>query len=361
MDHAMTSGRYTRVTQYPLYHPRQLVTPTELNLETSYFLDRLRRHNRLLHGWGVICGALVCRVVGTDGTAQPWKVKITPGHLIDPYGNEIAILAERVIDLRSSGGSFSCDDPAGELSDPWCSEVWTEPTTGRLWVAVKYFQGKARLVRAQPTGCSCDDTSCEYSRWCDGYQVGLLHGCPPSHVGDPPALDHFDGEGHIPACPPEPTDPWVNLAVVDLDGDGRITAIDNCSCRRMIVALAHLWWRCESTQLAVTKVTTEVDSTAVKEVPRGTTGVAVHIDGTNIDPNAGADLGQGIQVTDTEVPDGTTMNLTVSVLDSAQPGSRELTVTNSDCAIATFPDALTVSSPTTRSAGPKRRRPRRPS
>src|SRR4051794_3542244 len=101
MDHVMTSARYTRVTQYPLYYARQLVTPTELNLETSYFLDRLRRHNRLLHGWGVICGALVCRVVGTDGTAQPWKVKITPGHLIDPYGNEIAILAERVIDLRS--------------------------------------------------------------------------------------------------------------------------------------------------------------------------------------------------------------------------------------------------------------------
>jgi hypothetical protein len=362
MDNATTPGP---LTQRPRYYARQLVTPTELNLEASYFLDRLRRHNRLLHGWGVICGALVCRVADSGGGAQPWKVKITPGDLIDPYGNPIAILAERTFDLRSGGLVVGAQDPAGELSDPWCTDVWTEPTAGTVWVAVKYHQGMARPVRIPPAGCSCDDSTCEYSRWCDGYQIGLLDQCPPSHQGDPPALDDL-GAAQTRACPPEPDDPWVVLAAVTVDRDGRITAIDNCSCRRLIVTLAHLWWRCKTSQPTITKVTAEVGGTTVQEVPRGQTGITVSIEGTNIDQNATADLGQGIQVTDSEVPaGGTSMNLTVAVLESAQPGARDLTVTNQDCAMATSPSALTVSSKTipsaAKSTAPKRRRPRQTS
>jgi hypothetical protein len=359
MDNATTSGP---LTQRPRYYARQLVTPTELNLEASYFLDRLRRHNRLLHGWGVICGALVCRVADPGGGAQPWKVKITPGDLIDPYGNPITILAERIIDLRSGGVVVSAQDPAGELSDPWCTDVWTEPTAGTVWVAVKYHQGMARPVRIPPAGCSCDDSTCEYSRWCDGYQVGLLDQCPPSHQGDPPALDDL-GAAQTRVCPPEPDDPWVVLAAVTVDGDGRITAIDNCSCRRLIVTLAHLWWRCEGSQPTITTVTAEANGATVQEVPRGQAGVTVHVAGSGIDKTATADLGQGIQLTSADVLEGGTgMDLTITVLNSAQPGARDLTITNSDCAIATSTAALTVSSAAVAKASlstaPKRRRPR---
>ena len=49
----------------PRYFPRQLISDVELTLEQQYFRDRLRRHNRLLHGWGVVCGALVCPSIST--------------------------------------------------------------------------------------------------------------------------------------------------------------------------------------------------------------------------------------------------------------------------------------------------------
>jgi hypothetical protein len=365
MDHAMTQARTQRVTERPRYYARQLVTPTELNLEANYFLDRLRRHNRLLHGWGVICGALVYRVADKDGNAEPWKVKIMPGALIDQFGNEIEITTERIVDLRSNGVAVSGDDPAGELDDPWCREVWTEPkagTTGTIWVAVRYHQGMARPVRVQPAGCGCDDTSCEYSRWCDGYEVGFLHKCPDSHEGKPPNLDDLDGDGHIPACP-EPDDPWVVLAVVDFEGDGRITKIDNCACRRMIVSLAHLWWRCQNIQPAITGVTTTVGGKTADEYPRGQKDMKVTVEGY-IHKDAVADLGQGVQVTMHTVDDddGKSMTLTVAIDDTAQPGPRTLTITNPDCAIATFANALTVSSETTpktaKSPGPTRRRSR---
>ena len=61
----------------PRYYSRQLVTPDDLTLEQDYFRAKLRRHNRIMHGWGVVCGA---RVVAS---AQKWEgagqARIRPG------------------------------------------------------------------------------------------------------------------------------------------------------------------------------------------------------------------------------------------------------------------------------------------
>ena len=158
--------------------------------------------------------------------------------------------------------------------------------------------------------------------------------------------------------PPEPDDPWVVLAEVDVDGDGRITKIDNCSCRRMIVSLAHLWWRCQNIQPAITGVTTTVGGKTADEYPRGQKDIKVTVKGDNIDEEAAADLGQGVQVTNPVYNPGEGMTLTVAIADTAQPGPRTLTITNPNCAIATYADALTVSSETTpkttQSPAPKR-------
>ena len=34
------------------------------------------------------------------------------------------------------------------------------------------------------------------------------------------------------------------LAKVALEADGKITRIDNCSCRRMVAAFGNFWWSC---------------------------------------------------------------------------------------------------------------------
>ena len=58
-----TSPCANSIAELPRYYPRQLITPADLTLEQDYFRDRLRRHNRLLHGWGVVCGALVLSLI----------------------------------------------------------------------------------------------------------------------------------------------------------------------------------------------------------------------------------------------------------------------------------------------------------
>jgi hypothetical protein len=38
------------------YHHGMLLSAKDLTAEQEYFLERQRRHNRYLHGWGVVSG-----------------------------------------------------------------------------------------------------------------------------------------------------------------------------------------------------------------------------------------------------------------------------------------------------------------
>lgn len=224
------------VGERPCYFPGQMISDVELTLNTDYTLNKLRQHNRLLHGWGVVCGAVVCPI-----PEMPWQIKITPGYILGPYGDTISISDAHTVDIRGSGSGGVTDDPLSH-DDPWCSDVLKEPENGCLYVAVKYHSFKVRPVRVQPPGCGCDENRCEYSRIRDGYEIGFLPKCPESHQ-NPPDFDEQVGRGQISACPPVADDPWVVLAKVFVDDQGTIADVDNLSCRRMVLSFGHLWWR----------------------------------------------------------------------------------------------------------------------
>ena len=38
------------------YFQRQLLTVDDMVTDQEYFRQKMRRHNRFLHGWGVVCG-----------------------------------------------------------------------------------------------------------------------------------------------------------------------------------------------------------------------------------------------------------------------------------------------------------------
>ncbi len=241
MTNSATSLKGTsRAFERPRYFPRQLITPDDMNLAQDYVRNRMRRHNRLLHGWGVVCGAIV--QPGKD----PWTVVIAPGFVLGPYGDEISIDQPVTFDVRLRCKPVQDSGGCPPSADPWCNEVADPaPTEGQaLFVAVRYAEFPARPVRS--SGCGCGGDECEYSRWRDGYEICVLDECPPSHV-------RADGQGEggsrsnkPPVCEC-PTDPWVVLARVTAGRDGSLT-VDTCACRRHVVSHAGEWWPCQDTQ-----------------------------------------------------------------------------------------------------------------
>lgn len=61
----------------------KLLTAADLELEQEYFREKLKRHNRYLHGFGVVFGLEVSKSGG--------NVVISPGLALDCRGNEIVV------------------------------------------------------------------------------------------------------------------------------------------------------------------------------------------------------------------------------------------------------------------------------
>jgi hypothetical protein len=338
----------------PRYFPRQLITPDDMTLEQDYFRRKSKRHNRMLHGWGVVCGAQVCPVLTSNGDTgtEPWRVSVSPGYILGPYGDEIVIGGTVCFDLRTRCVGAVEGDICGEPVDPWCSDMYTEPKgNGELFVAVKYKQYPARPVRVQAVACGCDDSACEYSRWRDGYEICVLDECPPYHKGDPPKPQSAS-EGPLTECPECSDEPWVVLArvVVDLEGDvkGAIKTIDNFFCRRQVVTFANHWWKCRSHELELSKVECEPEA-----LTKGLEGVTVTINGSGFDDFEQITCGPGISIKEVDIVDDSQLTVTVNIDGDARLGTRTITVINSDCTTAIYKGALKIVSDKKKEEKPK--------
>ena len=112
----------------------RLLTAEDLTAEQNYFLGRLRRHNRLLHGSGVVQGLDVSL---TGDTTAP-SVAVGPGYALDPLGNEICVCAATALPLPQKGTSVhvvichrECPtDPVPVPSDP--AEPDSTPKPSRI-------------------------------------------------------------------------------------------------------------------------------------------------------------------------------------------------------------------------------------
>ena len=225
------------------FFARQIVTPDDLTQDQIYFREKSKRHNRMLHGWGVVCGACVRR------GAKPCEVIIEPGYLLGPFGDEIVIDRDTVVDVCKLG-TGEMDGCCGEELDPWCSDVKADCAAGTYYLAVKYSECMSRPVRGGGgCGCGCDDHDCEYSRIRDGFSVKLLRNLPQGYTTPmkPPPFSVVDPCGRAQtarACPPCPTDPWVIVADVSVDAQCQVRAVNCFTHRRYVMSFAEFFYAC---------------------------------------------------------------------------------------------------------------------
>jgi hypothetical protein len=242
-------------TERVRYFPRQMMTADDMRTEQEYWREKARRHNRFLHGWGVVCGCEVQALSSTEG----WQVRVCPGYAVSPQGDEIAIDCCVDVDLRLG------------VVDPQCSVRWPCPPLGEMpgsgrdsrslaYVAVRYAECLTRPMRVQPAGCDCDETGCEYSRIRDTFEIKVLWELPQSHArarqDDDAWCDALQKTSPdlmrrlhtypVPPCPPCTTEPWVVLAQVQLPAQAPIASAAPAGLlisylpRRALLSTQHL-------------------------------------------------------------------------------------------------------------------------
>ncbi len=202
------------------YFPRQLLTVDDMVTDQNYFREKLRRHNRYLHGTGVVCGLWVTASPTKDA---PWQVAISAGYAVGPLGDEIYVADTVNLDLARCA--------AGDTTDPCDPAVYNPAASGisrELYVAIQYSECFAKPVRSMAAGCGCDDVGCEFSRIRDSFELGCV-ATPARPVV--PLICALRSAKTVTPCPPVPADPWVVLARVLLpaSSESALTdaAIDN--------------------------------------------------------------------------------------------------------------------------------------
>lgn len=342
----------------PRYFPRQLVTAEDMMLEQEYFRNRMRLHNRLMHGWGVVCGLQVAPAVSKEsaGSMAPWKVTVCHGHALGPYGDDITVPCEVEIDLRQDSVAGSSIEPCDTVADVWCSEVlMNRGQDQELYLAIRYAEVPTRPVRMQPAGCGCDDTACEYSRLRDGYVIKVLT------VGDyrklaaeqkPAPLawpNLFKEEDPHPGCWHCSEHPWVVLAHVKIDAGGKITEINNRVARRLVAALGGFYWS-RGINVKIMLINGQ-ERSALQRTPipleRGTTPNVLTVAGQGFDEDAGLSFGDGVSLTIIEKTADSenkihTLKIEATVASNAAPGKRNVTVSDPDCTTDIWPGVLEV-------------------
>jgi hypothetical protein len=72
------------------YFHGKVLSAEDFTVEQEYQLEKFRRHNRYLHGYGVVTGL---EVSISSSSSDGFKVVISPGYAIDALGREIVIPA----------------------------------------------------------------------------------------------------------------------------------------------------------------------------------------------------------------------------------------------------------------------------
>ena len=113
------------------YFAGKVLTAEDLELEQNYFREKLKLHNRALHGFGVVSGL--------DVSERGGKLIVKPGLAIDCEGNEILLAALRVEPLPEPNSGMSVyltihyrELPTNQIphleSDELCTFSWVEET-----------------------------------------------------------------------------------------------------------------------------------------------------------------------------------------------------------------------------------------
>ncbi len=208
----------------PRFFAGQLLTDADLNALQNYMIEKQRRHNRFLHGAGVVCGlGVVCH------DCAGW-VSGKSGYALGHCGEEIYVPCDHPLNVceivrrcRTRSRDYFCDPYVPKRP------VDREPLTERWYITLRYAETESRgLAALRPAsatchcggaaGCECGSKAnraaggcrttapgasrgvgCEATRVCEGYVLDVVP-APPAASPDVHELLNGTALGALVQC-----------------------------------------------------------------------------------------------------------------------------------------------------------------
>jgi hypothetical protein len=199
------------------YFEGKLLTASDFSVEQAYGRAADMQLNRLVLGWGVVCGLQVTTIEGEDG----WGVHIEPGLALDAWGRRVVVPTP--VELVPLALSEDCGAP-----EPEGRSLPAEVIVGLRYRDVEAASAPAVSAEAEQEG------DLEAGMWVESYCVTVREGsaeassslCPPTVLD---RLREGDLAGALReaarACDEAPIDPSVPLAAVTADKSGALTVV----------------------------------------------------------------------------------------------------------------------------------------
>ena len=141
------------------YYYGKLMTVRDFFQEQCYFNEKRWLVNRMVGGWGVVCGLVVRPKEG-----EPDKVIVTPGFAIDRCGREILVCEEQTVTLIPE----ECDCCKKEKK-----KGEEEQGERKLLICVEFYECKTEQVSLPPIACDQKERG-EFNRIRDSFKIRVI-------------------------------------------------------------------------------------------------------------------------------------------------------------------------------------------
>ena len=183
------------------YFHGMLMTERDFREEQIYHIERRKLLNRMLHGWGVVCGLKV----KTTNPPSP-NILVEGGLALDCFGNEILVCEEQTVDLTVK----PCATTAAY--DP-CAQYVPESQDQALYVVIKYDERGTKPEPVYASGGSCEEKTCNFSRTQEGFCIEVWDH-PPDAPGTGDTTEPFTPCTKPFPCPPSDCCQYILLATI---------------------------------------------------------------------------------------------------------------------------------------------------
>lgn len=165
------TGHGNVVVERNRYFTGKFMTARDCAADTEYLLSRHQLHNRLLHGWGIVCG-LEPSPHPRPECARNWVV-VSAGFAIDCYGRELVLECDTPFRLPLRPRPTEDDEPL----EPDC-----EPRYEPFLLCAKFHVEEVEPVPALYAEGTCDPHHTEFNRYREGVRLvvaDVTPGCWP--------------------------------------------------------------------------------------------------------------------------------------------------------------------------------------